>query len=54
VRDALGTGYGRTQRVDAAVRLVADFNAWRALAPLGEGEAVELSAEIVELAALAD
>ena len=51
VCNALGAGYGRSRRVRAAVRLVADFHAWRALAPLGEDEAVELSAEIVELAA---
>ena len=51
VRDALGADHGRSRRVEAAIRLVADFHAWRALAPLGEDEAVELSAEIVELAA---
>ena len=50
-RIALGTGYRRSRRVEAAIRLVADFHAWRALSPLGEDEAVELSAEIVELAA---
>ena len=54
VRNALGTGYGRSRRVRAAVRLVADFHAWRALAALGEDQAVELSAEIVELAARTD
>jgi AcrR family transcriptional regulator len=53
VRTALRTGYGRSRRVEAAIRLVADFHAWRALATLGEDQAVELSAEIVELAARA-
>jgi AcrR family transcriptional regulator len=54
VRTALAKGYGRSRRVEAAVRLVADFHAWRALAPLGADQAVELSAEIVELAAHAN
>ena len=54
VRLALGTDYGRSRRVDAAIRLVADFHAWRALAPLGEDQAVELAAGIVELAARTD
>jgi len=50
VRSALGKGQGRSRRVDAAVRLVTSFHAWRALAPLGDEEAVELAAEVVELA----
>jgi AcrR family transcriptional regulator len=51
VRAALASGYGRSRRVEAALRLVTDFHAWRALAPLGDEEAVELSAGLVELAA---
>jgi AcrR family transcriptional regulator len=50
-RAALGKGYGDSRRVEAALRLVTDFHAWRALAPLGGEDAVELSAELVELAA---
>jgi AcrR family transcriptional regulator len=50
VRSALGKGQGRSRRVDAAIRLVTDFHAWRALSPLGDEEAVELAAELVELA----
>jgi hypothetical protein len=34
-----------------AIRLVTDFHAWRALAPLGGEEAVELAAELVEVSA---
>jgi AcrR family transcriptional regulator len=51
VQAALAKGYGRARRVEAALRLVTDFHAWRALAPLGDEEAVELSAGLVELAA---
>jgi AcrR family transcriptional regulator len=51
VRTALAQGRGRSRRVQAAIRLVTDFHAWRALAPLGEDEAVELAAKLVELAA---
>jgi AcrR family transcriptional regulator len=51
VRTALAKGYGRSRRVEAALRLVTDFHAWRALAPLGDKEAVELAAGLVELAA---
>jgi AcrR family transcriptional regulator len=50
VSTALAKGQGRSKRVDAAIRLVTDFHAWRALAPLGDEEAVELGAELVELA----
>ena len=53
VRSALAQGHARTRRVDAAIRLVTDFHAWRALAPLGDEEAVELAAGLVELAAAA-
>jgi len=51
VRAALAKGYGRSRRVEAALRLVTDFHAWRALAPLGDKEAAELSAGLVDLAA---
>jgi AcrR family transcriptional regulator len=51
VQAALAKGYGRARRVEAALRLVTDFHAWRALASLGDEEAVELSAGLVELAA---
>jgi AcrR family transcriptional regulator len=54
VRTALATGVGRSRRVEAAIRLVTDFHAWRALAPLDDEEAVELSARVVELAARTD
>ncbi|HKN62822.1 MAG TPA: helix-turn-helix domain-containing protein [Gaiellaceae bacterium] len=51
VRSALARGLGRNRRVEAAVRLVTDFHSWRALAPLDDDEAVELAAQLVELAA---
>jgi AcrR family transcriptional regulator len=41
----------RRQRVDAAIRAATDFHVWRALAPLGDTEAAELGAGLVELAA---
>ena len=50
-RDVLGGHAGRSGRVEAALRLVTDFHSWRSLASLGDDEAVELSAGIVELAA---
>ena len=50
-RAALGQGLGRNRRVEAAIRLVTDFHAWRSLAPLGDDEAAELAAGLVELAA---
>ena len=39
------------KRVDAAVRAVLDFHTWRALASLGDKEAAELAAGLIELAA---
>jgi AcrR family transcriptional regulator len=51
VRTALTRGFGRSRSVAAAVSLVTDFHGWRTLAPLGEEEAVELAAGLVELAA---
>ena len=41
----------RRERVDAAVRAAVDFHVWRALAPLGDVDAAELAAGMVELAA---
>jgi AcrR family transcriptional regulator len=41
----------RRDRVDAASRAAVDFHTWRALAPLGDIEAAELAAGLVELAA---
>ena len=39
------------ERIDAAARAAVDFHLWRALAPLGDAEAAELAAGLVELAA---
>ena len=41
----------RRARVDAALRAAVDFHLWRRLAPLGDAEAAELGAGLVELAA---
>ena len=41
----------RRARVDAAVRAAAGFHMWRALAPLGDADAADLAAGLVELAA---
>jgi len=43
----------RRERVDAAARAAVDFHVWRALAPLGDIDAAELAAGLVELAASA-
>lgn len=51
VQTSLAEGYAGSRRVAAALRLVTDFHAWRALSPLGDEEAAELSAGLVELAA---
>ncbi|HEY3578713.1 MAG TPA: TetR family transcriptional regulator [Gaiellaceae bacterium] len=51
VRDVLGEEAGRGSRVEAAIRLVTDFHSWRALAQLDDDDAVELAAQLVELAA---
>lgn len=51
VQNALRRPYGRNRRVAAAIRVAADFHVWRSLAPLGDEEAVELAAALVELAA---
>jgi len=50
VRSVLAQGRRRSRRIEAAIRLVTDFHGWRALAPLGEEEAVEFAAELVERA----
>jgi AcrR family transcriptional regulator len=50
VREALGRFYGRSSRVETALRVVTDFHVWRILAPLGDAEAVELAAGLVEVA----
>jgi AcrR family transcriptional regulator len=41
----------RRERVDAALRAATDFHTWRALAPLGDADAAELGAGLVEIAA---
>lgn len=41
----------RRERVKAAVRVAADFHTWRGLAELGDDEAAELAARLVEAAA---
>jgi AcrR family transcriptional regulator len=41
----------RRQRVDAAARAAIDLHTWRALAPLGDADAAELAAGLIELAA---
>ena len=38
----------RRERIDAAVRAAVDFHFWRALAPLGDAEAADLAAALVE------
>lgn len=42
---------GRSERVDVVVGAVVDFHVWRALAPLGDAEAADLAAGLVEAAA---
>lgn len=41
----------RAERIDAALRVALGFPTWRALAPLGDAEAAELAALLVEQAA---
>lgn len=41
----------RRDRIAAAICAAVDFHFWRALAPLGDGQAAELAAGLVELAA---
>jgi AcrR family transcriptional regulator len=49
--EPLGARGRRRERVDAAARAAVDLHTWRALAPLGDAEAAELAAGLVELAA---
>jgi AcrR family transcriptional regulator len=44
----------RRGRVDAAARAAIDLHTWRALAPLGDAEAADLAAGLIELAANTD
>jgi AcrR family transcriptional regulator len=41
----------RRKRIDAAARAAVDFHLWRVLAPLGDAEAADLAASLVERAA---
>jgi AcrR family transcriptional regulator len=50
-RETLARPYGANRRVAAAIRVVTDFHAWRALSELADEEAVELAAGLVEVAA---
>jgi AcrR family transcriptional regulator len=52
--EPLGARGRRRQRVDAAARAAIDLHTWRALAPLGDAEAADLAAGLIELAARAD
>jgi len=49
--EPIGARGRRRQRVDAAARAAIDLHTWRALAPLGDAEAAELAAGLIELAA---
>jgi AcrR family transcriptional regulator len=49
--EPIGAHGRRRERVDAAARATVDFHTWRALAPLGDADAAELAAGLVELAA---
>jgi AcrR family transcriptional regulator len=51
VRGALARPFGRSRRVAAAVAVAADFHVWRSLRELGDGEAADLMASLVEEAA---
>lgn len=51
VRRELLRSFGRSRRVAAALDVALDFHTWRALAPLGDVDAAELAAGLVELAA---
>jgi AcrR family transcriptional regulator len=52
--EPLGADGRRRERVDAAARAAIDLHTWRALAPLGDAEAAELAAGLIELAADSD
>jgi AcrR family transcriptional regulator len=49
--EPIGARGRRRERVDAAARAAVDFHTWRALGPLGDADAAELAAGLVELAA---
>ena len=49
--EALGARGRRRQKIDAAARAAIDLHTWRALAPLGDAEAADLAAGLIELAA---
>jgi AcrR family transcriptional regulator len=49
--EPLGARGRRRDRVNAAARAAIDLHTWRALAPLGDAEAAELAAGLIELAA---
>lgn len=52
--EPLGARGRHRRRVDAAACAAIDLHTWRALAPLGDAEAAELAARLVELAASTD
>jgi AcrR family transcriptional regulator len=52
--EPLGARGRRRQRVDAAARAAIDLHTWRALAPLGDTEAADLTAGLIERAANTD
>jgi AcrR family transcriptional regulator len=49
--EPLGARGRRRPRIDAAARAAIDLHTWRALAPLGDAEAADLAAGLIELAA---
>jgi AcrR family transcriptional regulator len=49
--EPIGARGRRRQRIDAAARAAVDLHTWRALAPLGDAEAADLAAGLIELAA---
>jgi AcrR family transcriptional regulator len=49
--EPLGARGRHHPRVDAATRAAIDVHTWRALAPLGDAEAADLAAGLIELAA---
>jgi hypothetical protein len=52
--EPLGARGRRRRRVEAAARAATDLHTWRALAPLGDAEAADLAAGLIELAARTD
>jgi AcrR family transcriptional regulator len=47
-RRVLAAPFGRSRRVERAVAVATDFHVWRLLSPLGDEEAAELAATLVE------